>query len=94
MLLYLPDAGRVFAINDETEKALRSDNPIGTLTETLALPIVQVSGVDPRTRRAVEQAREQWPDFVAAYKARAGKNFCVNRIGASRLIDSVRRISS
>jgi uncharacterized protein YegJ (DUF2314 family) len=77
LLIFLPDTSSGFPINDETEAALRSENPVSALQETLTLPIVQVSDDDPLLKQAVQQAREEWPKFVAAFDARAGANFSV-----------------
>ncbi len=77
LLIFLPDSSLAFPINEDTETALRSENPVKALQETLTLPIVQVSDDDPLLKRAVEQARKEWPTFVAAYEASAGVNFAV-----------------
>jgi uncharacterized protein YegJ (DUF2314 family) len=77
LLIFLPDRSLAFPINEDTENALRSDDPVKVLQETLTVPIVQVSGDDPLMKRAVEQARREWPRFVAAFEARAGVDFAV-----------------
>jgi uncharacterized protein YegJ (DUF2314 family) len=77
LLIYLPDADLGFPINEDTERALRSSDPIGALHETATVPIIQVSEDDPRMKQAVAKARAQWPKFLAAFEAQAGKNFGV-----------------
>jgi uncharacterized protein YegJ (DUF2314 family) len=77
LLIFLPDTSMAFPINEETETALRSENPVKALQETSTRPIIHVSGGDPLLKRAVEQAREEWPKFVAAYEARAGEKFSI-----------------
>lgn len=77
LAIYLPDVDQVLPINEDTEMALRSKDPIQALEETLSLPIVEVSGDDPLMVKAVEKARETWPKFVAAYEADAGENFSI-----------------
>jgi uncharacterized protein YegJ (DUF2314 family) len=77
LLIYLPDSGLVYPINEDTEAALRSSDPLGTLQETLTLPIIEVSSDDPLMKQAVEKAQQSWPTFVAAYEAKAGTNFGV-----------------
>jgi uncharacterized protein YegJ (DUF2314 family) len=67
----------MFPINEDTETALRSDDPVRALRETLTLPIIQVSDDDPLMQAAVAQARAEWPKFVAAYEACAGTTFAV-----------------
>lgn len=77
LLIYLPDSGLAYPMNEDTEMALRSADPLRALQETLTLPIIEVSADDPLMQQAVEKARQGWPKFVAAYEARAGKNFSV-----------------
>ncbi len=77
LLIYLPDTGRAYPINEETESALRSPDPITALQETLTVPIIQVSNDDPLMVQAVEKAREGWPTFIAAFEARAGTDFSI-----------------
>ena len=77
LLIFLPDSGLAFPINEDTETALRSQNPLEELQATLTVPIIQVSSDDPLMKQAVASARENWPKFVAAYEAQAGENFAV-----------------
>lgn len=77
LLIYVPDLGMTYPINDETELALRSNDPIQGLRETISLPIVQIANDDPRMLQAVEKAKQEWPVFVAAFEAGAGENFSV-----------------
>jgi uncharacterized protein YegJ (DUF2314 family) len=77
LLIYLPDCSLAFPINEDTESALRSQDPVRALRETLTVPIVAVSDEDPLMEKAVAQAHADWPKFVAAFEARAGKNFSV-----------------
>ena len=77
LLVYLPDTGLAYPINEDTETALRSKDPVAALQETLTAPIVEVSEDDPRMKKAVAAARDGWPGFVAAYEAGAGENFAV-----------------
>lgn len=75
--IYLPDIDRVYPINDQTETALRCDDPVAALDESVSLPIVEVSDQDPLMIEAVGKARETWSQFVAAYEAQAGETFSV-----------------
>ncbi len=77
LLIYLPDSGLAYPINEDTEMALRSKDPLRALQETLTLPIIEVSDDDPEMKQAVQKARQDWPKFVAAYEANAGANFSV-----------------
>jgi uncharacterized protein YegJ (DUF2314 family) len=75
LLIFVPDLAKGFPINEDTESALRSDDPLRALQATLTLPIVEVSDEDPQLKQAVEKARDEWPKFVAAYEERAGEIF-------------------
>src|SRR5262245_29421551 len=77
LLIYLPDTGLAFPINEDTEIALRSKDPVAALEDTLTLPIIEVSEDDPLMKKAVATAREGWPKFVAAYEEGKGENFSV-----------------
>ncbi len=77
LLIYLPDSGLAFPINEDTTMALRSKDPVGSLQETLTVPIIEVAADDPLMTQAVAKARRGWPQFVAAFEANAGENFAV-----------------
>src|SRR5260221_3684055 len=76
-MIYLPISSRGYPINDDTEAALRSEAPVQSLDDTLTLPVINVPADDPLMVQAEKQTRETWPQFVAAYEAKAGKNFGV-----------------
>ncbi|MBI3865394.1 MAG: DUF2314 domain-containing protein [Planctomycetia bacterium] len=77
LLIYLPDSGAGFPINEDTEAALRSENPVSALQETLAVPIIDVPDDDPLMKAAVAEARERWPKFITAFEASRGENFSI-----------------
>lgn len=77
LLIFLPDSGQAFPVNEDTETALRSPHPVQALQDTLTVPIIEVSADDPLMQQAVAQARQEWPKFVAAFEARAGDRFSV-----------------
>lgn len=77
LLIFLPDSSRAYPVNEDTIDALRAEDPVEALQETMTLPIVEVADDDPLMKQAVEQARRDWPQFVAAYDAQAGKQFSV-----------------
>jgi len=77
LLIFVPDSGRAYPVNEDTLDALRADDPLATLQATLTLPIIEVADDDPLMKQAVEQARRDWPQFVAAYEAQAGQLFSV-----------------
>ncbi len=77
LLIYLPDSGVVYPINEETERALQSADPLKSLRETMTVPVIEVSDDDPLMIEAIANARRGWPQFVAAFEARAGENFSI-----------------
>jgi uncharacterized protein YegJ (DUF2314 family) len=77
LLILVPDADLAYPINEDTEAALRSSDPLRALQATMTVPIVEVSSDDPLMQQAVEKARRDWSRFVAAYEAKAGENFSV-----------------
>src|SRR5205823_8890142 len=77
LVIFLPDTGFAYPVNEDTEAALRAKDPLRALRETMTLPIIKVSSDDQLMQQAVEKARQRWPQFVAAYEAKAGENFCV-----------------
>jgi uncharacterized protein YegJ (DUF2314 family) len=76
LLIYLPDSGLAYLINDDAKASLQSKDPVRALQETMMVPIIEVSD-GALLARAVEKARQGWPQFVAAYEAKAGENFSV-----------------
>jgi uncharacterized protein YegJ (DUF2314 family) len=77
LLILVPDTDRAYPINEDTDAALRSDDPLANLQETLTAPMIEVPPDDPLMEAAVEKARQGWPTFVEAYEAGAGENFSV-----------------
>jgi uncharacterized protein YegJ (DUF2314 family) len=77
LLILMPDSSLAYPINEDTETALRSNDPVKALMESLTLPIIEVDSDDPLMVEAVDKARLGWPQFVAAYEASAGENFSV-----------------
>lgn len=77
LLIFLPDTGLAFPINEETEAALRSKDPVGGLQDTLSVPVIEVKDDDPLMIKAVKTARETWPKFVEAFENQAGENFAI-----------------
>lgn len=75
--IYLPDEQRLYAINDRTFAALRSDDVFASLQEELDLPIISIPPDDPAMKAAVATAHQNWPQFLTAYESRLGKDFTV-----------------
>ena len=77
LLIYLPDTSRAYSINDETDRALMSDDPLAALQETQSGPIITVPEGDSQMQEAEAKARETWPQFVTAFEANSGQSFSV-----------------
>jgi uncharacterized protein YegJ (DUF2314 family) len=77
LLIFVPDSNLAYPINEETEQALRSDDPIRSLQKTMTVPLIEVPADDPLMQEAVARARADWPRFVAAFEAQAGASFSV-----------------
>jgi uncharacterized protein YegJ (DUF2314 family) len=77
LLIFLADRNLAFPINEDTEMALRSKDPVKALMDTLMVPIIEVGPDDPLMKHAEARARQDWPKFVAAYEAGAGENFSI-----------------
>ncbi len=77
LLIFIPDSGRAYPVNEETIDALGAEDPLGALQATATVPIIEVGDDDPLMQQAVEQARRNWPQFVAAFETRAGEHFSV-----------------
>jgi len=77
LLILLPETGLAYPINEDTEAALLSEDPVKSLQESLTVPIIQVADDDPLMLAAVEKARQGWSKFANAFEASAGENFSV-----------------
>ncbi|HJZ90484.1 MAG TPA: DUF2314 domain-containing protein [Gemmataceae bacterium] len=77
LLIFLPDTSQGFPVNEDTEAALRSLDPVEELCRSSTVPIIEVSDDDPLMKEAVARARREWPKFVSAFEANAGENFSV-----------------
>ncbi len=77
LLIYVPDTSRAYPINEDTEAALRSSDPLAALQATLTVPFLAVPPDDPLMQEAETKAREAWPEFVTAYENGDGSGFAV-----------------
>lgn len=68
---------RMYPNSEELENLLTSDDPYAAVTGQAYVPVVPVSGDDPRMIKAVAEARSRWPEFVAAFESKSGQNFAV-----------------
>jgi len=76
-LIYLPDCNQLFPVNDETEAALRSDDPHAALIQTLPAPLVAISDDDPLMLEAQQTAQSRFPEFVAVWEAKSGSDYMI-----------------
>ena len=78
LAIYSPATNRLNAYDAALEAQLRGPDPLKLFTEPTFVPVISVPDDDPRMQAAVKEARERWPEFVAAFEARAeGQHFAV-----------------
>lgn len=65
-----PIEATIFPYDPETERKLRSDQPLESLRDWYYAPILAIDSDDPRMVAATEEARRRWPEFVAAFEQR------------------------
>lgn len=65
-----PEEGRLYVYDPETEAKLKSDDPLASLREQFYAPVVTVADDDPEMMQAVQEAKDRWPEFVAAFESR------------------------
>jgi uncharacterized protein YegJ (DUF2314 family) len=65
-----PVEGRIFVYDPETERKLRSENPLLELQEMYYAPIATIDGESEEMKAAVAEAHRRWPEFVAAFEGR------------------------
>lgn len=68
LLIFLPDTQRAYPINEDTQAALRSDDPVAALQESPTVPVLEVPADDPLMIKATEDARTAWPRFARRSK--------------------------
>jgi uncharacterized protein YegJ (DUF2314 family) len=77
LALYCPEHDQIVACDDTIVEKLRRENPLEAFGELTFVPVMPVDGEDPRLKATVAEARERWPEFVAAFQAREGENHAV-----------------
>lgn len=77
LAIFLPQTNQLFANMDATLEILKSDDPLASLQEDAPVPVIQISDDDPRMQAAVKEARDRWPEFLAAFEQDAGEKFGV-----------------
>lgn len=56
--------------HEELIDQLTGEDPLGTLREASFPPVLAVDEDDPRMHAAVKEARQRWPEFIAAFEKR------------------------
>jgi len=66
-----PESGQIVPYDDELDALLRSGDPLEAFGNPANPPVIEIAPDDPRMQAAVAEARERWPEFVAAFENRA-----------------------
>lgn len=77
LAIYQPQTGKINVWDAALEEKLRGPNALEEFAVPTHLPVIRVDDDDPRMLAAVTEARSRWPEFVSAFKQRAGQNFAV-----------------
>jgi uncharacterized protein YegJ (DUF2314 family) len=77
LAIYVPDRDHLHEYNPEIENCLRADDPLEALAGERNAPVIEIGDDDPRMQAAVAEAKQRWPEFLAAFEARRGQNFSV-----------------
>jgi uncharacterized protein YegJ (DUF2314 family) len=67
LALYLPHADQLLPYDPELPDKLRTPDPMGSLGWAVS-PVVNIDGDHPAMRAAVAEAKQRWPEFVAAFR--------------------------
>ncbi len=70
LALFQPASNRLTPWEPSLETRLKSGEDLDELFAVNQSPVVQIAGDDPRMVAAVAEARQRWPEFVAAFQAR------------------------
>jgi len=78
-VVFWPETGRAVCYTPGVGEVLRSSDPRSAFSGCVGpVPVVSVSGDDPRMAEAVAEARRRWPEFLAAFEERSDEqNFAV-----------------
>lgn len=75
--IFAPDVGQIAALNDEIAQQLRSDDPLQAFAPNGDAQVVAVSDQDPRLKKAENEAKQHWSEFMQAFKNKEGAKFAV-----------------
>lgn len=76
LAIYQPQTGRLNAWDPSLEQTLKEDYASAMAAPAL-VPVVDVDGNSPEMKRAVEEARRRFPEFVDAFKRKDGQDFTI-----------------
>lgn len=74
---YLPYYRRLFQATRDFWKAVDSDAPLENLLRLEQLPVTDVEEDDDEMNRAMELARQRFPEFLAAFRSGKGEAYLV-----------------
>ncbi len=77
LLIYVPETGGAYPITDETRLALEADDPLTALKAATLPPVVTVPPDDAEMAAAIQEAKDTWLRFVAAFEQRTGEEFSI-----------------
>lgn len=77
--IYSTERHRMNPITPESRAVLTGDDPLSVVETAPYVPMIAISGDDPRMAAAIAEARAAWPTFVTAYTTptRAQHDFVV-----------------
>jgi uncharacterized protein YegJ (DUF2314 family) len=70
MAVICPESGQIVPYDAELDQVLRSGEPLEAFDTPSNPPVIEIAPDDPRMQAAVAEAREHWPEFVAAFESR------------------------
>lgn len=70
LVIYRPETGQVNVWDEEVAKSLGTDDPLGNFNIPKNVPVIPVSGDDPRMKAAVAQARAEFHRFRELWNSR------------------------
>ncbi len=72
MAICCPGTGQIYPYHESLQRELQKGDPFDTLRELFFPPVLGIEADDPRMQKAVQEARERWPDFMSAFEKRDG----------------------
>lgn len=68
--IFCPSNGRGHVYEDNLDECLRGPDPLQIFETNQRPPVLAISESDPLMLRAVQEARDRWPEFVTAFEER------------------------